>query len=292
MKQKIIRLFRDETGQTLPLALIVLVIGSILVGSFLMSISSDLLNSQVYNRRLNPQYAADAGVEDAIWRLVYGDLLTQITEGEGQASYSLPEEVNGFIPAITVSWQKGIVASHNFNDNDWAGGTGWLSPWVRSGDTQMTASGAPYEGSRHLQLRRNTGYAERSVDLSGYGELRLEFWAKVYSFEGNDEMHLIVSPDGSNWTTAMIWDATYSDNTYYFYSIDLSLFTMSSNFRIAFRAHMNAANDYFYVDDLSIVSSASIYEIVSNAGGQSVRATVSLTNGQVTILSWVLDTTT
>ncbi len=51
---------------------------------------------------------------------------------------------------------------------------------------------------------------------------------------------------------------------------------------------MNNKNDYFYVDDLRIVS-AIAYEIVSSAGNEMTRADVVIQEGNVSIRSWQME---
>ena len=79
------------------------------------------------------------------------------------------------------------------------------------------------------------------------------FWAKVYSFEGSDSAAVLVSSDCVNYSTVQVFTSSVSDNRYHAYDIDLSGFTMTSNFRIAFDANMSSSGDYFYVDDIDII---------------------------------------
>ena len=115
----------------------------------------------------------------------------------------------------------------------------------------MTGVGSPQEGAEHLRLRRGTGYVDRSVDLSGRSNVTLQFWAKADSFEAGETALVLVSPDGVDWTVLKTWSDGEDDNTYRFYQFDLSSFPMTSQFWVAFDAEMSAANDRFYVDDLT-----------------------------------------
>ena len=82
--------------------------------------------------------------------------------------------------------------------------------------------------------------------------MTLSLWAKVHSFEGADEAHVRVSPDGVSWTTVKTFTAAESDNTYREVVIDLSGFQMTADFRIAIDAEMNHKKDRLYVDDIRI----------------------------------------
>jgi len=145
------------------------------------------------------------------------------------------------------------VASDDFESGGFAGGTGWLAGWYDNGDATVTDSGTPYEGSYHLRLRRDTGYVDRTVDLSDAVSARLQFWAKANSFESGEEAYCLISPDGTHWTTVHTWVDGDDDDVYRFYDIDLSPYELTSVFWIAFEAGMSGKKDYFYVDDLNIV---------------------------------------
>jgi hypothetical protein len=170
-----------------------------------------------------------------------------------------------FTPDDDALWQLALyegaepppvttLASDDFESGDWEGGSGWLDEWYHSGDAEVTDDGDAHDGEYHLRLRRANGYVDRAVDLSGQTNVRLQFWAKVDSFEGGDFAEALVSPDDVNWTVVKTWTAADSDDDYHYVDIDLSSFTMSSEFWIAFDAEMNRRNDRLYIDDLRIVS--------------------------------------
>lgn len=282
------KLLTEEKGQALPLALIVLAMGSLLVNGFLTSAGTSLLTSRVYSRPLPNNYAADAGIEDAIWNLKYGTFTTTLASPGDQLTYTLPEPVNGTAAEITVIMNQSVVASHDFDDNKFTGGSGWLYGWYHQGSVTMTKKQDPYQGTRHIQMRGTTSYLDRAADLSEYSNLRLQFWAKARSLEGDDKMYCLVSPDDIQWTVVRVWDSSDSDNTYHYYDIDLSPFTMSEVYWIAFDSEMSANNDYFYIDQLRIVGPVT-WEIISTAGDRTIKATVEIIEGNVSILSWEIE---
>jgi len=147
------------------------------------------------------------------------------------------------------------VASDDFESGDWTGGPGWLDDWYASGDALVTGAGTPYEGSYHLRLRRDTGYVDRAVDLSGAASARLRFWAKANSFESGEEAYCLISDNDVDWTTVHTWIDGDDDDQYRFYDIDLSPYSLSSQFWVAFEANMSGTGDRFYVDKLEIVCS-------------------------------------
>ena len=61
-----------ESGQALTLTLAALAIGALVIGPFLSQASSALIGSNTYNTLLKATYAADAGVEHAVWSLTDG----------------------------------------------------------------------------------------------------------------------------------------------------------------------------------------------------------------------------
>jgi hypothetical protein len=278
---------RKQQGQAFPLVLVILAIGSILVSDFLTSANSSLLNARAYSDPIPDIYAADAGIEDAIWGLQYGTLGDTLDSSGGYLQYTLHEPVNDLSVTISLNGTAtSIVADHDFNDNDWNGGTGWLSGWSHQGSTSITTSQNPYEGTRHLQMRGSNAYVERSVDLTGMSNVHLQFYAKVRSFEFGDTMNCLVSSDYADWTVVKTWDSSDSDDTYHPVDIDLSSFEMSSEFWIAFDSGVNRNNDYFYVDYLSIGGTGGSVTIQSVAGEETTIVKVGITGGTVSVLSW------
>lgn len=276
-----------QQGQAFPLVLVILSIGSILVSGFLTSANSSLLNARVYSDPIADIYAADAGIEDAIWGLQYGALGDTLDASGGYLEYTLHEPVNDLSVTISLNGtSSSLVASHDFNDNNWNGGTEWLLGWSHQGSTSITTSQNPYEGTRHLQMSGSNAYIERSVNLTGMTDVHLQFYAKVRSFESEDTISCLVSSDYADWTVVQAWDSSDSDNTYHPIDIDLSSFEMSSEFWIAFDSEVNRSNDYFYVDYLSIEGAGGSVTIQSVAGEEATIVKVGLTGGTVSVLSW------
>ena len=124
---------RKQQGQAFPLVLIILAIGSILVSGFLTSANTSLLNAKVYSDPIPDTYAADAGIEDAIWGLQYDSLGDTLDSSGGYLEYVLHESVNDLPVYISLNGITGLIASHDFNDNSMNGGTGWFSAWSHQG---------------------------------------------------------------------------------------------------------------------------------------------------------------
>ena len=279
---------KDEKGQALALALVALAVGALLVSPFLRGVSGHSIASRHYSTSTLQQYSAEAGVEDAIWDITYGNLTSLLSSPGDTATYSLSESVNGVAPSITVT--RGDAISDDFESGDWTGGSGWLADWTNQDDSSIINTESPYEGIYHLQLTGSTGYVKRSADLSGRSGMRLQFWAKANSFENTEAAYCQVSSNGTDWTTVWTWTTADDDDTYRFYDIDLSPYTMTGQFWIAFDAEMGNAQDQFYVDYLQVVATGTGtgYEIVSTAGGERVRADILIVGGNVTIDSWIV----
>jgi hypothetical protein len=65
---------RDQRGQAMLLTVILLLVGGLIVSSLLAYLGNGLLNGRVYERRTAELYAADAGVEDAVWKIQHGEV--------------------------------------------------------------------------------------------------------------------------------------------------------------------------------------------------------------------------
>ncbi|MFC1962161.1 hypothetical protein ACFLWN_03860 [Chloroflexota bacterium] len=243
--------FKCEKGQTLPLVLIALTIGTMVVTPFITHAGTAILGSRLFGQAINEQYSNDSGFEHAYWRLMDDNLADSLTSPGDSISYNLSESINSLTPAVTVcnSWET--ISSDDFESGGWSGGTGWLSDWAPVGEASVVTSDDPYEGSYHLQLLSSTGYVKRSVDIQGPGA-SLQFWAKAWGWDAGEGAELLISPNGSDWTVVYTWVNGDDDDIYRFYDIDLSPYTLTSEFWIAFDSNASSTNEYFWVDDLKV----------------------------------------
>ena len=86
----------DESGRVLVWTLVILGIGALLIPPLLASISTNLLATRAIEEDLKEQYAADAGVEQAIFRMSEGEY----TLGE---SFDTPTLVNNLPVSVTIT---------------------------------------------------------------------------------------------------------------------------------------------------------------------------------------------
>lgn len=195
-----------------------------------------------------------------------------------------------YVDKLEVIWLASnpiMSASDDFESGGVAGGTNWVDNWELSATgASITTIEGPYEGSYHLRLIDGSSYAKRSTNLSGAFLVTLEFWAKVYAWEGNDKAILRVSSDNITWTTVYTWTRALDDNTYHLYTVELSSFDFNSRFWISFNANMNQTDDYFYVDYIN-VRKINGYGITVKAGDSVLKAVVRIDDdNNVSVVSW------
>jgi len=105
------RLIRDEKGQAMALVLILLIVGGLIVSSLLAYMGTGLLNGRVYERRTAELYAADAGVEDAVWKIQHQvDEVYYLYCGQGNhtLSYNI-SDVNGKSVSVTIAYVDALT---------------------------------------------------------------------------------------------------------------------------------------------------------------------------------------
>jgi len=99
------RLARDEKGAALVMVLILLLIGGLITGPLLSYMGTGLNTGEVYERRTDELYAADAGVEDAIWKIQQGEVA--LCPGDPTYDYTI-SDVNGKSVDVTITSFDGV----------------------------------------------------------------------------------------------------------------------------------------------------------------------------------------
>jgi hypothetical protein len=79
-------LIKGQKGQALVVALIVLVVGSLILTPLLGLMGTGIKSGQVFEQKDDETYAADAGVEDAMWHIRY-DTLNATLSGRNYSEY-------------------------------------------------------------------------------------------------------------------------------------------------------------------------------------------------------------
>lgn len=86
-------MIRDEKGQALILVLILLLVGGLITAPLLGFMSTGLMVGQVFENKMDGLYAADAGIEDALWKIM--------NDPSYPNSYQLTD-VNGMLVDVVI----------------------------------------------------------------------------------------------------------------------------------------------------------------------------------------------
>jgi len=123
MKTIVNRLVRDEKGAALVLVLILLLISGLIIGPLLSYMGTGLITGKVYETRTDELYAADAGVEDAIWKIQHGE--TPVCPGSPEKwSYNIAD-INGKNVTVYIEYDvdAGMYKITSISAIDDGGGT-------------------------------------------------------------------------------------------------------------------------------------------------------------------------
>ena len=101
MKNVVKGMIRDQKGASMVLVLILLLVGGLVVASLLSFMGTGLLVNPVYEGRVAELYAADAGVEDAAWKIQQGEV--PVCPGDPSWSYNI-SDVNGKVVQVTIEY--------------------------------------------------------------------------------------------------------------------------------------------------------------------------------------------
>jgi len=100
MKVAVKGLARDEKGAAMILVLLLLLVGGLITAPLVAFTGNAVLNGEVYEDRTGEVYAADAGVEDALWRIQHGDVV--LCPGNPSHGYTIPDS-NGQTVNVTIT---------------------------------------------------------------------------------------------------------------------------------------------------------------------------------------------
>ncbi len=97
------RFLSDETGMALIIVLVLLLMGSLTILPVLAHLSTALKTGVKYEGKSNELYAADAGIEDAIWRIKYDFMGLSYDPYDYETVWSYETEtVNGVTANVTI----------------------------------------------------------------------------------------------------------------------------------------------------------------------------------------------
>jgi len=129
-------LSKRESGQAFILVLILLLIGGLMFPPLLGFVSTGLKAGQLCEQKTDELYAADTGVEDAIYNMLYPeaplyDSLRGLVENEAH-SYTLTQEVNSLsvnVTATKLSLVEGLLSEEEYKpDQPHEGWGGFEAP--------------------------------------------------------------------------------------------------------------------------------------------------------------------
>jgi len=110
MKIAVKRLIRDEKGRAMVMALILLAVGGITTTPLLAYMSTGLIVGEFYERSTAEVYAADAGVEDATWKIQHNaDGVPQFF-CDPPLAYNI-SDVNYKSVEVTIEWVNNLTTS-------------------------------------------------------------------------------------------------------------------------------------------------------------------------------------
>lgn len=108
MKNILSRLKMEEKGQAFILALILLAVGGLIIVPLLGFVGTGLLAGQLVEQKVDETYAADAGIEDALHKIMTGGFDSLALGAD--STYPLINTVNGENVSVTVT-KMAIVES-------------------------------------------------------------------------------------------------------------------------------------------------------------------------------------
>lgn len=102
MKKILNELVRNKKGQALPIVLCFMTIGALVIVPLLQHTSTGLNAGRIQVEKIALSYAADAGIEHALWRVNTDDLPLDPYDYETEFTYSLPQDINGDTVTATI----------------------------------------------------------------------------------------------------------------------------------------------------------------------------------------------
>jgi len=184
-----------ESGQALPLVLILLLLGSLMLPPLLAYTSGALKAASAVEARMLELYAADSGIEDAVYKLMNG--------GVSESTYFLDNEVPLGVPDIINGTQVEVTTASRWlleGLEDTANGATPHQEWAVAGrlvGPNTYAISATYDGSAGImRVNRIGAWLPRPYEYmpdSTYGDLS----------SPGDEPDEVFSISGG---TALKWD--------------------------------------------------------------------------------------
>ncbi len=107
MKNVLKKLVRDEEGQAFILVLIFLLVGGLIIGPLLGYMGTGLLAGQMHEEKMEGLYAADAGIEDALYKIMTNDPDLPTVLGASYPPYFIAD-VNGHRVDVEIVLEEDV----------------------------------------------------------------------------------------------------------------------------------------------------------------------------------------
>jgi len=91
-----------EKGQALAIVLCFLALGALTIATTLAFMSTGISAGRIYEERAKLQYAADAGLEEVLWKTQNEQVPIQPGDYETELNYSLPDGINGKVVDTSI----------------------------------------------------------------------------------------------------------------------------------------------------------------------------------------------
>lgn len=112
MKKSILDVTKNQRGQILPIVLVSLLIGSLIIVPSLKYVSTHVNAGNNIDEHVKGVYAADAGIEDAIWRSVKdADVISWANDGNSGPFYDYTLLVDPSNPHSAVKIINGMTVT-------------------------------------------------------------------------------------------------------------------------------------------------------------------------------------
>ncbi len=158
-----VRDWREERGESLPLALMALAVGAILLGPLLAHLAANLRTTTAVRANLSRQYASDAGIEFALWKLGHDAAWRQTLQNQPGTvvSLTMPTALNGETPTVEA------VCVEVETQGGSGGGQPEYLEWALWAHSTTATNGLVIGGSGHTI---NGGvHSNRDLKLNGSG---------------------------------------------------------------------------------------------------------------------------
>lgn len=206
----------------------------------------------------------------ANWTIGVGtyNVTATATDNEGASTNSSAVSVTG---EAASGPSEMVITYDNFE-------SGWGS-FVDGGKDayRSTDSNKAYAGSGSLGIQDNTNSSVitygSSVDITGYDEVRIDFFFLPVSMENGEDFWLQIYNGSSYQTVAAYARGTdFQNNNFYSSSvtIDPSVVNFASNMKVRFRCDASGNGDDVYIDEVTVTG-------INASGARTSGASVSIT---------------